>query len=106
MPAFAALIPALFGALATFLAKLFAVRLAIRVAAVATLIGCSAILMTTFNGVVAPLVAAAFSTSYGQVLGLAFPPIAGTCLAGIGLVWSACLLYGLQKRAILTTAGM
>lgn len=106
MPALGLLIPALFGALATFLAKLFAVRLAIRIAAVAALIACSALLMTTFNSLVAPLVAQAFSTQYGQVLGLAFPPVSGTCLVALAGVWSACGLYGLQKRAILTTAGM
>jgi hypothetical protein len=106
MPALAALIPALFGALAGFLAKMFAVRLALRVSAVAALVACSALLMTTFNGVVAPLVAQAFSTQYGQFLGLAFPPVAGTCLAGIAAVWAACGLYKWQERVILVTAGM
>jgi len=62
-------------------------------------------LLGVFNTAVAPIAAAAFSTSYGQVLGLAFPPIAGSCLASIAAVWAACGLYGIQRRALGMMAG-
>lgn len=106
MPQLAALISSLFTALSTFLAKLFLARLAIRVAAVAAIGAFGAALMLTFNTVVAPLVAQAFNSSYGQFIGLAFPPVAGTCLAGLATLWVACTTYKLQVEATKLTAGI
>lgn len=57
-------------------------------------------LLATFRGLVSPLVAAAFSTEYGQFIGLAFPPVAGNCLATIAACWAACVLYRWQATAI------
>jgi hypothetical protein len=106
MPLLAAAIQALFTALGAFLLKLFLARLAIRVVAVTAIIAAGAALMALYNSTVTPLVAQAFSSSYGQVLGLAFPPIAGTCLAAVAAVWSACGLYTLNRRAIMVTSGV
>lgn len=106
MPIFAALFSSLFSALGIFLAKLFAAKLAIRVAGVVALTAIGGTLMAAFNSHIAPLVATAFSTQYGQVIGLAFPPIAGTCIATIMALWIACVTYKMQARAISLTAGM
>jgi len=106
MPLLAAAIQALFTALGAFLLKLFVARLALRVVGVGAIVAAGAALMALFNSVVAPLVAQAFSTSFGQVIGLAFPPIAGTCLAAFTAVWSACGLYSLNRRAIMLTSGV
>jgi len=106
MPLFASLFSSFFGALGAFLTKLFVAKVAVRVAAVAALASLGGVLMVTFNGIVAPLVAQAFSTAYGQFLGLAFPPVAGTCMAGIAGLWLACTTYKLQERAIMVTAGI
>lgn len=106
MPALAALIQTLFGALATFLAKLFLAKLAIRIAAVSAIVAAGGVLMTAFNNQVAPMVAQMFNSEYGQFIGLAFPPIAGTCIAAITAVWFACTTYSLQVRAIKVTANM
>jgi hypothetical protein len=106
MPLFAQMVATLFGALSAFLAKLFVAKLAIRVAGVAAIVAIGAALMTTFNNYVAPLVGQLFSTQYGQFLGLAFPPISGTCIAAIAGVWAACTTYALQKRAIVLTANL
>ena len=57
--------------------------------------------MVLFNAMVSPLVASMFSTQYGQFLGLAFPPVAGTCLATITATWVGCSTYKLRERAIL-----
>lgn len=100
MPLLAALLPAL----AAFIGKIFATMLALRVAGVLALVAASGALLLVYNTTIAPLAAAAFATDYGQFLGLIFPPISGTCLAAIATVWSACALYGLQKRAIVATA--
>lgn len=106
MPVFAGLVQALFGTLFTFLARMFAVRIALRLAAVVSIGALGAALMTTFNAAVAPLAAALFSTTYGQLLGLAFPPVAGTCLAVLASLWLAVTTYRLQVEAIKITAGI
>lgn len=106
MPALGALLATLFSSLGLFLAKIFAIKLAVRVAAVVALTAIGTALMAFFNSQISPLVAAAFATQYGQVLGLAFPPIAGTCIATIMALWMACITYKMQARAISLTAGM
>jgi len=79
--------------------------IALRLAAVASLLTFGGALLLVFNTAVAPLAAAVFSTAYGQFIGLAFPPIAGTCLAAVASVWSAAALYGVQRRALSLVAG-
>lgn len=99
MPILGKLIAGLFSGLATWLGRWLGLQIAQKAAAVAALFGFSAVLMVAFNTLVAPLVAQAFTTAYGQVLGLAFPPIAGTCMATYAAVWSACQLYALQRKS-------
>ena len=106
MPLLAGLISTLFSALGAFLVKLFVAKLAIRIAAVAAIVAAGTALMTAFNGFVSPLVAAMFSSQYGQFLDLAFPPISGTCIAAFTGCWLACATYRLQVRAVNVTAGM
>lgn len=106
MPIFAAFFGALFSALGVFLAKMFAARLALRLIGVAALTAMSGALMVTFNNMIAPLVQAAFSTTYGQFLGLAFPPIAGTVLTLYFSAWLAVQTYRMQARAVALTASM
>lgn len=95
-----ALFVSLASGLATFFVQFLTRKLAIAAAAVAAFGAVTVALLAGFNGLVSPLVAQLFSTSYGQVLGLAFPPVAGTCMAAIGLCWSACTLYKWQVKAI------
>jgi phosphotransferase system glucose/maltose/N-acetylglucosamine-specific IIC component len=106
MPIFAAFFGALFSSLAVFLAKMFAAKLAIRVLGVAALTALAAGLMTTFNNAISPLVQQLFQTQYGQFLGLAFPPIAGTVISVYLSVLLAIGTYRLQARAVTLTAGM
>lgn len=105
MPILASLLVSLFTGVGGLLSAMFGAQIAVRLAAVAALISFGVALLAIFNGVVAPIAAAVFSTSYGQLLGLAFPPIAGTCLAAIATTWSACTLYGIQRRALTLVAG-
>lgn len=106
MPLFAAFFGALFSSLGIFLAKMFAAKLAIRVLGVAALTALASGLMVTFNNAIAPLVQQLFQTQYGQFLGLAFPPIAGTVISVYLSVLLAIATYRLQARAVSLTAGM
>jgi hypothetical protein len=100
MPILGQLLVSIFGGLSALLTGIFGAKVAIRVAAFSAFLGFGAALLLVFNTVVSPLVGGMFSTSYGQLLGLAFPPISGTCVAAIASVWSACALYGVQRRAL------
>lgn len=106
MPIFAAFFGALFSALGVFLAKMFAAKLAIRVLGVTALTALGAGLLATFNNAISPLVQQLFMTSYGQFLGLAFPPIAGTVITVYLSAMLAIATYRLQARAVSLTAGM
>lgn len=106
MPLFAAFLGSLFSALGLFLAKIFAAKLALRLIGVTAITGLSAGLMFMFNTMIAPLVQAAFTTSYGQFLGLAFPPIAGTVLATYFAAWLAVQTYRLKVRAVALTTNI
>lgn len=100
MPIFAAMVSLLFTKLMLFLGFMFAKKVALVLLGVTALVTISAALYGVMRGVVIPLASALFSTSYGSILGLAFPPIAGTCIVGIFTVWSACGLYSWQRTAI------
>lgn len=106
MPLFAALLESLFLAIGKFLAKLFLAKIAIRVVAVTAIGALGTALMLIFNGFVAPLVAALFQTQYGQLLGLVFPPVAGTVISGLITLWAAATAYRLHVRAIQITANI
>jgi hypothetical protein len=105
MPILGSLLVSLFTGLGGLFSAIFGAQIAVRLAAVAALVTFGVTLLAVFNATVAPIASAVFSTSYGQLLGLAFPPIAGTCVAAIAACWSACALYGIQRRALSMVAG-
>jgi hypothetical protein len=94
----------LFGGLASFLAQMWAKKVVVAGLAVAAFALALTALLAVFNQLVAPLVQAMFTTQYGQFLGLAFPPISGTCMTSIGLCWGACALYKLKMQSIKMSA--
>lgn len=104
MPLLGALISSLFGGIASFIALFWAKKISVSVLAIAAIAVAFAALMAMFNLLVSPLVGSLFSTSYGQVLGLAFPPIAGTCMTSIATAWTGCALYKLKMQSIKLTA--
>lgn len=106
MPLFAAFFGALFSALGVFLAKIFAAKLAIRIAGVAILVSLAGALVTTFNGWIVPLLSLLFDTQYGQFIGLAFPPISGTIMTTYMTAVLAVGTYKIQTRAVAITANM
>lgn len=104
MPLLAGLIQSLLGGLAAQFISMFVKKAATAAGAAAAIGVCMAVLVVSFNTLVAPFVASMFTTTYGQFIGLAFPPIAGTCLASIGATWAACGLYKLKVATIKATA--
>lgn len=106
MPLFGALFSALFSALGVFLAKLFAAKLAIRIVAVGVLVSLASGLVGAFNGWIVPMLSLLFNTQYGQFLGLAFPPVAGTVMTTYMTAVLAVSTYKLQSRAVAVTANL
>lgn len=106
MPLFAAFFSALFQALGVFLLRLFVAKLGLRVAGYATLVALSVSFVAAFNGFIAPLVSTMFNTQYGQFIGLAFPPIAGTCIATLVSAMGAVYAYRLKVRLVSVTTGL
>lgn len=106
MPLFAQFFGALFGALGGFLLKLFAAKIAMRVAGVGLLMALGAGMLTAFNTAIAPLIAQVFSHPFGQFLGLLFPPIAGSILTMLLTAWVSIKTYEVQRRAVELTASL
>lgn len=104
MPLLGALIASLFGGIASMIGLFWAKKISVTVLAVGAFALALAALMTMFNALVAPLLAEMFSTSLGQFIGLAFPPIAGTCLASMATCWGGCALYKLKIQAVKMSA--
>lgn len=100
MPILAALFVSVFGSLAGFLAAIVGRKVAVAAASIAVLAILYSALFVAFNSIVSPLVAGMFSTSYGQALGLAFPPCAGNCLAALGGAWAATTAFGWNREAL------
>lgn len=104
MPLLAALLSAIAAGFANFIASILSKKVTTMVLATGAITIASVTLMVAFNLAVSPLVQAMFSTSFGQFVGLAFPPISGTCMATIAGMWSACALYKLKVASIKMTA--
>jgi len=100
MPLLGALLTTLFGGIATWFVSILGRKLAVAAAGIGALATITGALMLAMRSVVNPLLASMFSTQYGQFLGLAFPPVAGTCIAAIATTWAACALYKWQRAAV------
>lgn len=100
MPLFALFFGGVMSGFASFLATFLTRKVAVVSAALIALGTITGALLLGFNTLVTPLVAQMFSSQYGQFMGLAFPPVAGTCLAALGTGWAACTLYAWQFKAL------
>lgn len=83
-----------------FMGIMFAKKVVLALAGVTALAAIAGALYATMRSVVIPLAGQLFSTSYGSIIGLAFPPIAGSCILALTTVWSAAALYSYQRTAI------
>ena len=91
MPALALLLKVALGNMYALYLALTSSIMAVRIAAAVLMATAYVACVAGFTFFIAPLLGALFSTSYGQVMGLAFPPISGTVLAGLVSIWG-CLV--------------
>lgn len=106
MPFLGALIQKLGERLVAWLTQLFGVTWTIRLSAGAALAAGYVTCVVGFSALIAPWFDAITSTTYGQVLGLAFPPVSGTVVAGLVTLWTCVftLRYTKQLMDVMRTA--
>lgn len=93
MPALAALLSGLLGNVYALVLAVVGARYALTLSAGLALATLYVTAVAVFSAFVSPLLGALFSTEYGQFMGLAFPPVAGTVLAGLFGLWNALMGY-------------
>ena len=98
MPIFAALFKLVMGGIVTFATLFLTTKYALRIAAVLVLAALYIAAVALFSAFVSPLIGALFNTGYGQFIGLAFPPIAGTVVAGLAGLWVALVGFTYYQR--------
>ncbi len=87
MPLLAKLLTLVGASIFGLISSMFGAKIAVRLIAVATLAalyGASVVLFTT---TITPWLSGVFTSPYGQLLGLLFPPAAGTVLASLSAYW-------------------
>jgi len=97
MPILAALLKVLLANVYVLVLALKTQGLMLRLAAIGVLAAAYVACLTGFALFIAPLLSALFNTAYGQVIGLAFPPIAGTILVGIVALWGCIVVKNYFK---------
>jgi hypothetical protein len=98
MPVLAALIVGWFTRFFLFLVAQIAFNWAIRITIVSSVAAVYISLVALFNTTISPLISSLFSTGYGTVIGLAFPPIAGTVVTSLALLWAVKIGYSYLER--------
>jgi len=93
MPLLAAFLGSWLTRLLAYMTTKWGAEVAIRMAFVAAIAAVYVALLVAFNSFVEPLLSALFSTGYGTVIGLAFPPIAGTVVTGLAALWVSVVSY-------------
>lgn len=92
MPVFALLFKVAIGNMWALWLALTSLKASVRLAAVAIMAAAYVACVLGFSMFIAPLISSLFNTQYGQVVGLAFPPISGTVVAGIVSLWGCFVL--------------
>ena len=93
MPLFAALFSAISSSIFGLIVAAFGAKIAVRLTAVASVAALYAACVAVFNGMISPWIEAIFSTQYGQLLGLLFPPVSGTIMASLIAYWTSVLAF-------------
>jgi len=100
MPLLGTLLVALFGGVASWFAQFFARKVAIAATYVTVLATIYVALLVVMRGVLGPLAAELFSYQWAGWMGLAFPPVAGTCMSALAVTWAGCVLYRWQLEGL------
>lgn len=88
MPLLAALIKAGLANLYALYLALASARYAALLAVMVAMAGTYVAFVVAWSVYISPLFSLLFSTGFGHVIGLAFPPIAGTVVAGYAALWA------------------
>jgi len=87
MPALGLLLQGLMGNMYALMLALSSAKQLVRFTAMGILAAAYVACALAFTLFIDPLLGALFSTAFGMLLGLAFPPIAGTVIAGVVGLW-------------------
>ncbi|MGE6211683.1 hypothetical protein [Comamonas aquatica] len=87
-----------------FIVYLVGAQHAARVAAVLALASIYIACVSYFSSMIVPWLQGIFSSAYGSLLGLLFPPVSGTVLASLSAYWVC--VYGVHYVSSLTKAAM
>lgn len=105
MPILAALWASIATAITSFLTRVLAGQISFRLFTLTTFFILSASIVGFFNAAISPLASNIFNTQYGQFLGLAFPPVAGTCVATLLGAIVFAVAYRFKMQFLRTAAG-
>lgn len=104
MPLLAAFLGTIGTSIFGLVAAIFGAKIATRLLAVAALATIYISCVVYFTSMISPWLSGVFSSTYGQLLGLLFPPISGTVIASLAGYWGcvASLKYvsSLTKMAV------
>lgn len=100
MPALALLLKVALGNMYALYLAITSQALALRLGAIAVMAAAYVACVVGFTTFIAPLIGALFATSYGQVIGLAFPPISGTVVFGIVTLWGCLVAKAYYMKVI------
>lgn len=100
MPFLGQLLAGLLGNFYALVLALVGARYALALSAVVGLATLYVAAVAAFSAFISPLLGSLFSTQYGQFLGLAFPPVAGTVVAGLSGLWLGLMGYRYLHRFV------
>lgn len=92
MPLLGTLLAGLFGKVTALFIGMFGAKYGLRILAATALATGYVSCVVYWSGMIAPWMASIFATSYGSLLGLLFPPISGSVLAGLVGFWTAVIV--------------
>lgn len=98
MPIFAALVTSIASSLFAFMSAMVGAAWAVRITAAVTLAGIYISCVIFYTQKVSEWIGMVFVTQYGQLLGLLFPPVSGSVVAGM-VAYYGCIV---GKRYIST----
>jgi len=103
MPLLAKLFVWLTGNIYGLILSAFGAKWAIRVSAITALAGLYVASAVAFSTLIVPWLDAFASTQFGILLGLLFPPVAGTVLASLAAFWAVILASRYSAKLIKMT---
>lgn len=104
MPLLAAFLGSIGTSIYGVMLAMFGAKVAARLAAVMALAAIYISCVMLFTTTIGPWIGTIFATAYGQFLGLLFPPVAGSVIAGLGTYWTCVIgakyVSSLTKMAV------